>query len=174
MKCTCPTPAFCVGTQGNLYSTGWRRGLASGKTQSLALGNAKIYQHVGISNAKFWRRGHCPTPAPDARYFAFWWNIGFRPPLNEKWFPVHRPSRLKRADWNFIFFIYYYYYFFFFSYFQFIHFFVLPPPLYILVYTNMKLGRKKENDFRPTGRFFLLARWTGNYHSPKGGGYLRV
>ena len=78
MKCTCPTPTFCVGTQRNLYSTGWRRGLASGKTQILALGNAKIYQHVGISNAKFWRRGHCPTPAPDARYFAFWWNIGFK------------------------------------------------------------------------------------------------
>ena len=78
MKCTCPSPAFCVGTQRNLYSTGWRRGLASGKTQILALGNAKIYQHVGISNAKFWCRGHCPTPAPDARYFAFWWNIGFK------------------------------------------------------------------------------------------------
>ena len=77
MKCTCPTPAFCVGTQRNLYSTGWRRGLASGKTQSLVLGNAKIYQHFGISNAKFWRRGHCPTPVPDARYFAFWWNIGY-------------------------------------------------------------------------------------------------
>ena len=80
MKCTCPTPAFCVGTQRNLYSTGWRRGLASGKTQMLALGNAKIYQRVGISNAKVWRRGHCPTPAPDARYFAFWWNIGFNIP----------------------------------------------------------------------------------------------
>ena len=69
MKCTWPTPAFCVGTQRNLYSTDGRRGLA--------LGNAKIYQHVGISNAKFWRRGHCPTPTPDARYFVFWWNIGF-------------------------------------------------------------------------------------------------
>ena len=52
MKCTWPTPAFCVGTQRNLYSTGWRWGLASGKRQILALGNAKIYQHVGISNAK--------------------------------------------------------------------------------------------------------------------------
>ena len=30
MKCTWPTPAFCVGTQRNLYSTDWRRGLASG------------------------------------------------------------------------------------------------------------------------------------------------
>ena len=76
MKCTWPTPVFCVGTQHNLYSTDWRWGLALGKTQILALGNTKIYQHVGISNAKFWRRGHCPTPAPDARYFAFWWNIG--------------------------------------------------------------------------------------------------
>ena len=80
MKCTGPTPVFCVGTQRSLYSTEWRRGLASGKTQILALGNAKIYQHVGISNAKFWCRGHCPTPTPDARYFASQWNIGFSPP----------------------------------------------------------------------------------------------
>ena len=78
MKYTWPTPVFCVGTQRNLYSTDWRWGLASGKTQILALGNAKIYQHVGISNAKFWRRGHCPTPTPDARYFASQWNIGLR------------------------------------------------------------------------------------------------
>ena len=76
MKCTWPTPVFCVGTQRNLYSTDLRRGLASGKTQILALGNAKIFQHVGISNAKFWCRGHCPTPTPDARYFASQWNIG--------------------------------------------------------------------------------------------------
>ena len=87
MKCTWPKPAFCVGTQRNLYSTDWHRGLASGKTQILglasgvtqilALGNAKIHQHVGISNAKFWHRGHCPTPIPNARYFASQWNIGF-------------------------------------------------------------------------------------------------
>ena len=76
MKCIWPTPVFCIGTQRNLYSTDWRRGLASGKTQILALGNAKIYQHVGISNTKFWRRGHCPTPTPEARYFASQWNIG--------------------------------------------------------------------------------------------------
>ena len=86
MKCIWPTPAFCVGTQRNLYSTDWRRGLASGKTQILglasgvtqilALGNAKIYQHVGIANAKFWHRGHCPLPTTDARYFASQWNIG--------------------------------------------------------------------------------------------------
>ena len=55
----------------------WRGGLASGLTQILALGNAKIYQHVGIYNAKFCRRGHCPTPTPDARYFALQWNLGF-------------------------------------------------------------------------------------------------
>ena len=78
MKCTWPTPAFCVGTQRNLYSTVWRRGLALGKTQILALGNAKIYQHIGISNAKFWRRGHYPMPTPDARYFASQWNIGLK------------------------------------------------------------------------------------------------
>ena len=37
MKYTWPTPAFCVGTQHNLYSTDWRRGLASGLTQILGL-----------------------------------------------------------------------------------------------------------------------------------------
>ena len=53
-------------------------GLAWGVTQIVALGNAKVYQHVGISNAKLWRRGHCPTPTPDARYFASQWNIGLK------------------------------------------------------------------------------------------------
>ena len=76
MKCTWPTRDPMLRTQRKLYSTGWRWGLASGITQILALGNAKIYQHVGISNAKFLRRGHCPTPTPDARYFASQWNIG--------------------------------------------------------------------------------------------------
>ena len=37
MKYTWPTPAFCVGTQRQLYSTDWRRGLASGLTQILGL-----------------------------------------------------------------------------------------------------------------------------------------
>ena len=37
MKYTWPTPAFCIGTQRNLYSTDWRRGLASGLTQILGL-----------------------------------------------------------------------------------------------------------------------------------------
>ena len=66
-----------LGIERHLYSTDWCRGLSSGVTQILALGNAKIYQHVGISNAKFWRRGHCPTPTPDARYFVLQWNIDF-------------------------------------------------------------------------------------------------
>ena len=88
MKCTWPTPAFCVGTKRNLYSTGLRLGFASAKTQILGFASAKTqikgfalapkYQHVGISNAKIWRRGHCPTPTPDARYFASQWNIGFK------------------------------------------------------------------------------------------------
>ena len=37
MKCTWPTPEFCVGTQCNLYFTGLRLGFASGKTQILGL-----------------------------------------------------------------------------------------------------------------------------------------
>ena len=46
-KCTWPTPEFCVGSQGHLYSTDWRRGLASGLIKfkfgvgGLASGNAK-------------------------------------------------------------------------------------------------------------------------------------
>ena len=77
MKCTWLKPAFCIGTQRNLYSTDWRRGLALSKAQILALGNTKIYRDVGISNAKFWRQGYCPTPNPDARDFASQWNISF-------------------------------------------------------------------------------------------------
>ena len=88
MKCTWPTPEFCVGTQHNLYSTGLCLGFALVKMQILGFASAKTqikgfalapkYQHVGIPNAKFWRWGHCPTPTPDARYFASQWNIGFR------------------------------------------------------------------------------------------------
>ena len=32
--------------------------------------------------------------------------LSLRPPLIEKLFPVHRPSGLKRADWNFFFMIF--------------------------------------------------------------------
>ena len=78
MKCTWPTPEFCVGTQRNQYSTGLRLGFASGKTQILGFALAPRYQHVCIPNAKFWRRGYCPTPTPNARYFASQWNIGLR------------------------------------------------------------------------------------------------
>ena len=77
------------GTQLNLYSTGFRLGFASGKTQILGFASGKTrrvkrrkgftlaprYQHVGIPNTKFWRRGHCSKPTPNARYFASQRNI---------------------------------------------------------------------------------------------------
>ena len=62
-----------------------------------------------------------------------------RPSLNEKLFPVHRPSGLKRADWNVCFFI--------FKKNIFLNFFLL----YILVYTNMKLGGGEIPVFFMTG-----------------------
>ena len=77
MKYTCSTRKCCVGTQRNLYSTGWRWGFASGETQILAFSDTNMLVYFALGNAKFWRRVHCPTPTPDARYFAFWWNIGF-------------------------------------------------------------------------------------------------
>ena len=88
MKCTWPTRKFCVGYLLHLYSTDWRRGLASGVTQILGLasgigvgGNAKIYQHVGIlalgdAEGLFFALGDAKVP--DATYFAFWWNIGLK------------------------------------------------------------------------------------------------
>ena len=79
MKCTWPTPEFCVGTQRNLYSTGLRLGFASGKTQIRGFALAPRYQHI----AKFWRGGYCPTPTPSARYFASQWNIGFNIPISD-------------------------------------------------------------------------------------------
>ena len=71
-----------------LASGVWRRGfgvggLASGVwcrvTQKFASANAKytnMLVYFALGNPKFWRQVHCPTPTPDARYFAFWWNIG--------------------------------------------------------------------------------------------------
>ena len=44
------TPAFCVGTQRNLYSTGWRRGLASGLTQILGLASGNANFHILDTN----------------------------------------------------------------------------------------------------------------------------
>ena len=85
MKCTCPTPAPTPGTQRHLYSTGnWvcicyptRRNLHKKKEMYMAkYTNMLVYFALG--NAKYWRRVYCPTPTPDARYFAFWWNIGLR------------------------------------------------------------------------------------------------
>ena len=57
---------FALGPNATYIPHESHRGLASGKMQILVLGNAKIYQHVGISNAKFWRQGIAqrqpPTP----------------------------------------------------------------------------------------------------------------
>ena len=87
MKCTWPMPEFCVGTQHNLYSTSLRLGFVSGKTLILGFASGKMqirwlalaprYQHVDIPNAKFWRRGYCPMPTPNARNVASQWNIDF-------------------------------------------------------------------------------------------------
>ena len=50
MKYTWPTPAFCVGTQRNLYSTDWRRGLALGLTQILGLASGNANFHILDTN----------------------------------------------------------------------------------------------------------------------------
>ena len=52
MKCTCPTPAPTPEAQRHLYSTDWRRGLASGLTQILGLASGvwrRVTQKNGIS-----------------------------------------------------------------------------------------------------------------------------
>ena len=52
MKCTCPTPAPTPEAQRHLYSTDWRRGLASGLTQILGLAWGVwrwVTQKIGIS-----------------------------------------------------------------------------------------------------------------------------
>ena len=52
-----------------------------GQRKELASHNAKdtnMLVYFALGNAKFWRRVHCPTPTPDARYFASQWNIGLR------------------------------------------------------------------------------------------------
>ena len=94
MKCTCPTqrPNARDPTQPIFH---WKWGLrllpnakkstqkkrnVHGRREKLASPNARdtnMLVYFALGNAKCWRRGHYPTPAPDARYFAFWWNIGF-------------------------------------------------------------------------------------------------
>ena len=44
-------------------------------------------RNVGASR---WVR--IPTRSPNANEFAFWWNIGFRPPSSRKLFPVRRKA----------------------------------------------------------------------------------
>ena len=48
-------------------------GLASGVFAFL---DTNMLVSFALGDAKFWRWGHCPTPTPDARYFALQWNIG--------------------------------------------------------------------------------------------------
>ena len=89
----CPMQRPNARTQRHLYSTGWRRGLASGVTQILGLASGKnaknFYQHVGIlalgdaevlsfalGDAKVLSFALGDAKVPNARYFAFWWNIG--------------------------------------------------------------------------------------------------
>ena len=94
MKCTCLTPAPMPGTQRHLYSTGnWvcvcyptRRNLH--KKNEMYMADARNWRQLTQNiptcwyilrwiTQKYWRQVYCPTPTPDARYFAFWWNIGF-------------------------------------------------------------------------------------------------
>ena len=80
MKCTCPTPEFCVGTQRNLYSTGLLLGMALGKTQILGLASGVFVfsdTNMLVSPRLKCGVGGCkPTPGPDANGFASQWNIG--------------------------------------------------------------------------------------------------
>ena len=85
MKCTWPTHDFCVGDPKQPIFHWLALGLCvrTNANFKFCVGGegfalAPRYQHVGIPNAKFWRWGHCPTPTPDARYFASQWNIGFK------------------------------------------------------------------------------------------------
>ena len=51
------------------------------KHEKCASTNAKytnMLVYFALGYTKFWHRVHCLTPTPDARYLAFWWNIGFR------------------------------------------------------------------------------------------------
>ena len=67
-----------------------------------------------------------------------------RPPLDKKLFPVHRPTGLKRADWNL------------FSYFLKNAFF----PSYFLYLINITLNMEK-NPALSTGFVFSGTRWRG-------------
>ena len=66
-----------------------------------------------------------PPPTPT--------QLAIRPPLNEKLFPVHRPSGLKRANWNF------------FSHIFNKRFFFLPfPPVHSSLYKHEIRKEKKQ------------------------------
>ena len=79
---------FCVGGNANFSIFRYQH-------------NAKytnMLVYFALGNANFWCRVHCPTPTPDARYFAFWWNIGLRVNmwhLNYQWHPFRDCKHLK-------------------------------------------------------------------------------
>ena len=117
--------------QRHLYSTDWRRGLVSGVMQILGLasgisvgGNAKIYQHVGISHAKFWRWGALPNANPRRQIVC-----------------VAVEYRLKRADWNSFFHLFY------------LKFFFFTPSVHSSL-KKIEIRKKKKNPDLPTGSFF--------------------
>ena len=88
MKCTWPTRKCCVGdppppifhwkwgsrwVANEIYTKKWN---VHGQRKELASHNAKdtnMLVYFALGNAKFWHRVHCPTPTPDARYFASQW-----------------------------------------------------------------------------------------------------
>ena len=87
VKCTWPTPEFCVGTQRNLYSTGLHLGFVSGKTQLLGFASGKtrkiqryrdtnLLVFFALGNAKVLSSALGDAKVPDASSFASQWNIG--------------------------------------------------------------------------------------------------
>ena len=79
-----------------------------GRREKLASPNARdtnMLVYFALGNAKCWRRGHCPTPAPNARYFAFWWNIGLKLPNDTKIFIKGQNISLLKSHLNVKFYI---------------------------------------------------------------------
>ena len=88
MKCTGPMRKFYIRVPMRPIFHLFALGVCAGGNANFSVrvrGNANFsvfrYQHVGISNAKFWHWGYSPTQTPNARDFALQWNIGLRPLL---------------------------------------------------------------------------------------------
>ena len=84
MKCTCSKLKYCVGTQRNLYITSLRLGFALGKKQLLGFASGKKTKNIptrgilALGDAEVLSFALGDAKVPEARYFAFWWNIGLR------------------------------------------------------------------------------------------------